>query len=273
VWRIALRHLWWHVRAGLADRLYPDPLLRRNRVLEDRHRGDACFILGSGPSIKQQDLARLAGRIVMTQNHFHAHDQIHVIKPRYHVVVPKYQPKQYDNDWMEWLNSMNERLPANTDFFFDKNTRYLVDRLGLFKDRVFYIRQGYNCAMVRHAPVDLTRSLMGVPTVLPECLAVAIYMGFAKVYLLGFDLDQVCRVAQNQQVRFYGTSPVTKNQAEQDLDRQAQEMGLIWINWWMIWRQCYLLRDAAAKCGVEILNATAGGLLNMFPRVKYEEVV
>ncbi len=121
-----------HASTMLRD-IGPDSLLKRNARFHNLHRGERCFILGSGPSIKEQALEKLNGKIVMTQNHFHAHEQIRTINPAYHVVVPKYQPQEFDNDWVSWLRSMNERLPGETILFFGKNTKYLVDRLAILR--------------------------------------------------------------------------------------------------------------------------------------------
>ena len=173
----------------------PDSLLKRNARFRNLHRDQRCFLLGSGPSIREQDLTKLNGQIVMTQNHFHAHEQIRTIAPTYHVVVPKYQPVEFDDDWVAWLRSMDERLPGDTTLFFGKNTKYLVDRLGLFGNRAYYMKTGLSAVVPGRAPFDITRTIFGVPTVLTQCLAIAIYMGFREIVLLGFDLDQVCRIS------------------------------------------------------------------------------
>ena len=34
-------------------------LLRRNREISNKHRGQRCFVIGTGPSIKEQDLTGL----------------------------------------------------------------------------------------------------------------------------------------------------------------------------------------------------------------------
>lgn len=260
------------IKAGLLD-LRPDPLLARNAKFSNLHAGQRCFILGSGHSIKEQDLTRLAGEIVMTQNHFHAHEQIRTINPTYHVNVPKYQPREFDKDWVAWLRSMDERLPRETVIFFGKNTKYLVDDLGLFADRAFYVQTGYSGALMKRAPVDITRRIMTVPTVLTQCLAIAIYMGFKEIYLLGFDLDQIYRMSDRNKLRFYGLSPITANKSEIDAEAQASDLGGDWVNMWIIWRQCYLLKWEAESRGLKIMNATRGGLLNMFERRVYEEIV
>lgn len=260
-----------HFRAGVRD-ILPDPLVDRNSKFRDIHKGQRCFILGSGNSIRGQDLLRLSGEIVMTQNHFHAHEEIEEINPAYHVCVPKYQPQEYDNDWSDWLLTMDSRLPKGTKLFFDKNTKYLIDKMGLFGDRVFYMKTGYSEIVANSAPVDLTRSIMSVPTVLTQCLAVAIYMGFSEIYLLGFDLDQVCRMNDSATIRFYGHSPITNNKYEVETNHKTGNSGGDWLAQWRIWRQCGLLKVAAERRGVKIYNATEGGLLNVFERHSYDEL-
>ena len=219
----------------------PDPLVKRNARFRNLRRDQRCFLLGSGPSIREQDLTRLNGQIVMTQNHFHAHEQIRTIAPTYHVVVPKYQTVEFDDDWVAWLRSMDERLPADTAIFLGKNTKYLVDRLGLFVGRAWYMKTGLSAVVARRAPVDICRTILGVPTVLTQCLAIAIHMGFREIVLLGFDLDQVCRAQDRTKLRFYGMSPVTDNTAEEDVERSSAASGADWIQMWTTWRQCNLL--------------------------------
>jgi Protein of unknown function DUF115. len=262
----------WHVKAMLRD-VVPDKTLMLNKRFKGLHRGQRCFILGSGHSIKEQDLTKLAGEIVMTQNHFHVHEHIRIIKPTYHVNVPKYQPKEFDDDWRAWLRSMDERLPSETILFFGKNNKYLVDEMGLFQGRSYYMKHGLSPVAIGNAPVNITRTIMAVPTVLTQCLAIAIYMGFKEIYLLGFDLDQVCRMNDRSQVRFYGLSPITTNRAEIEAEEATGASGMDWVAMWVFWHECNLLKKEAERRGLKIINATQGGLLNMFERCKYESIV
>lgn len=260
------------IKASLLD-IKPDPILKQNKRFQNLHKGERGFILGSGHSIKEQDLTRLKGEIVITQNHFHAHEQIRTINPTYHVNVPKYQPKEFDNDWITWLQSMDERLPKETVIFFGKNTKYLVDQSNLFAGRAYYIQTGYTAALINRAAVDITRRIMVVPTVLTECLAIALYMGFKEIYLVGFDLDQICRLQNRENIRFYGMSPITTNRADITGEQALWISGEEWLNYWVIWKQCHLLKEAAKKQESTIINATRGGLLAMFERRVFEEIL
>lgn len=261
----------------ILNNILPHPLLKPNGKFRNLHKGQTCFILGSGPSIQSQDLTKLSGRIVMTQNHFHAHKDIKVISPRYHVIVPKYHPKEYDNDWREWIDSMARRLPADCLLFADTNTKYLIDEFDALRGRAYYIHTAIDAIYMRKAIVDITKNIMKVPTVLTECLTIALFMGFEKIYLVGFDLNQLVILQEKENawehLRFYGTSPITRNAAEAQLEKKTETSGENWFCMWKIWVQLNLLRDYALRRDIQIINLTKGGLLNVFPRQDYEDVI
>lgn len=247
--------------------------LRANRRFRNLHRGSRCFILGSGRSILEQDLTRLRGEIVMTQNSFHMHADIATIAPRYHCIVPMFQPPEYATDWLQWFREMQERLPDDTQIFAGLNSRPLFEKNGLFQGRAHYIRAGVEPLFVKRAPFDLTRRIMTIPTALTQCLTVALYLGFERIYLLGFDLSQMCEGHGKNWGRFYGSSPVTRNEAERSFERERDWDGENWFQYWNMWQSFAHLRDEATRQGSAIINATRGGLLDCFPRERYEDLV
>jgi len=218
-------------------------------------------------------LKLLLDEIVITQNNFHAHADIDVIRPQYHCVVGKYQPDESDPDWVEWFKSMEDRLPAETIFFHGLSSKKLIDQMIFFVDRCYYIDQGLNPMFMKSAAIDITRKIMYVPTALTLCLTVALYLGFEKIYLVGFDLDQICRMEDRDQVRFYGNSPITDNVYERSAEENFAGTEFGWFNRWLMWRQFGLLRQYGQEAGQEIINLTRGGLLDCFERQSYEKVV
>lgn len=253
--------------------LLPKTDLQKNTRFKNLHNGNRLFILGSGHSIKLQDLKLLKDEIVMSQNHFHAHPDTAIFKPKYQVVIPKFHPKEYDKDWIDWLVTMEEKLPADCTYFFGLNTKEMVMGRPKIKDHAYYIEPGFNANCLATAKVDITKRIMRVPTVITQCLSIAIYMGFSEIYLVGFDLDQLCLLAMDRDnVRFYGNSPITANKAEKDFEKDLASTGIDWFNMYAIWHQLNLLKTEAQKRNIKILNATRGGMLNMFDRVVYEEL-
>ena len=48
-------------------------LLARNSVFRNRHKGQRCFVIGNGPSLKTQDLSLLAREITFVMSGFWKH--------------------------------------------------------------------------------------------------------------------------------------------------------------------------------------------------------
>jgi hypothetical protein len=256
--------------------LFPDKLLNRNKELKNKYKGEKLFILGSGPSINDEDLSVLKGQYVMTQNNFHMHEQVNEFKPVFHVVVPKYQSKDYDEDWVEWLQDMEERLPSNCLYFFGKNTKYLIDSKTSIGKRTYYVNQGLNPLFKTKFNCDISTRIMNVPTAITQCLMIAVYMGFSEIYFLEMDLTQIIHLTSGKgrdNVRWYGHSKVTRNQAEVDLEAALLKSGDIYFQHWKLWRQLNMIDEYATKRGIKIANASKHGLLNVFPRVDLQEAL
>src|SRR4051794_30859438 len=45
-------------------------VLKRNEIFRNRHKGKSCFVLGNGPSLKNQDLAPLVNELTFVTNTF-----------------------------------------------------------------------------------------------------------------------------------------------------------------------------------------------------------
>ena len=60
---------------GSEPKLSPEQkrLLQQNESLRGRHRGQRCFVIGNGPSLKKQDLATLANEVTFVMNAFWKH--------------------------------------------------------------------------------------------------------------------------------------------------------------------------------------------------------
>src|SRR6185437_6208885 len=59
-------------------------VLAANQSIYNRHAGQRCFILATGPSIKTQPLHLLAGETCISVSNFFVHPDYGLIRPRYH---------------------------------------------------------------------------------------------------------------------------------------------------------------------------------------------
>ena len=240
-------------------------LLARNRVLRDRHAGqERCFIIGNGPSIKQQDLTLLRGEATFVVNSFGLHPDYEKIAPTYHCVVDPLHVADVPNT-QAWLLQM-DRLPKSTAFFFPVEGRPLFERLGLFKDRdLFYLLLSEQHAGEGRVKADLTRPISGAICVTVGALMVASYLGFKKIYLMGCDHDWLAHPTVD--THFYDSNPHYPDLIATYPYERLMEDQLA------LWRAYRRIKEFALARGIQIYNATRGGFLDVFPRVTYEKLV
>ncbi len=165
-------------------------LLKENIATKDRHKGQRCFILGSGPSIKEQDLTKLAGEVVVSVSNSFVHPAIPLIRPQYHVLPPVFAShgSLYSVDkFISWFAEMEEKT-FSAEMFFHIGDRSELVRHGLYKNRkVHWVDYTY-WDESSTPEVDLSK-IPSVSSVSETAITVAIHLGFDEIYLLGFDHD------------------------------------------------------------------------------------
>ncbi len=256
------------------DLLFTHPDLKKNVELKDKYNNERIFILGSGSSILLYDLKVLNSEYVMTQNSFHMHKDISYVDPNIHCVVPYYQSNKEISIWVDYIADMKARMP-NSLFLWGLNTKALIDKYHEdISEKSYYIRTKYNLLTLKKAKVNISKTIMTIPTVLTQCLTVAIYLGFKEIYLLGFDLDQICHTNDQTYGRFYGMSKITETEfekyANQRLDVETTDG---WYTWWLMNKQFFLIKHFADQNNISIVNGTQGGILSYFKREPIENII
>ena len=256
------------------DLIFTHTILKKNFELKDKYKNERLFILGSGSSILLYDLKFLRNEYVMTQNSFHMHKDILEIDPNFHCVVPFYQTDKEYAIWLEYIADMKVVMP-NVLFIWGLNTKTLIDQYHKdINDKSYYIRTKYNLLTLNKAKVNISKTIMNIPTVLTQCLSVAIYMGFKEIYLLGFDLDQICHTNDRTFGRFYGMSKITDTKFEEDAEKNLDDETTDgWYNWWLMNKQFFLIKLFADQNNINIINGTQGGILSYFKREPIENII
>ena len=256
------------------DLLFTHPDLKKNVELKDKYNNKRIFILGSGSSILLYDLKVLSNEYVMTQNSFHMHKDISYVDPNIHCVVPYYQSNKEISIWVDYIADMKARMP-NSLFLWGLNTKALIDKYHEdISAKSYYIRTKYNLLTLKKAKVNISKTIMTIPTVLTQCLTVAIYLGFKEIYLLGFDLDQICHTNDQTYGRFYGMSKITETEFEKDANQRLDvETTDGWYTWWLMNKQFFLIKHFADQNNISIVNGTKGGILSYFKREPIENII
>jgi len=244
-----------------------------------RHAGERCFILATGPSITGQDLTLLASETCIAVSHFFLHEDVGRIDPAYHVLAPYHPP--FDFDTLEKLfDGLGERYSDRVTYFVGHTpyeysiAEYLKRNPQRRRPNMHFVDYSGSTHLDDYnhgdpAMWDIAGSPFLPRTVIYSAIQVAAYMGFTEIYLLGCDHDYLTDMTRVTNHHFY---------AEEDGVSDAEHLsGFTTERWfqeyYQRWRQYRLMRDHLASRGVKVYNATAGGMLDVFGRAVYEEVV
>ena len=256
LWRTLTGPYWWwynrarHQAASLLDGRLRESQ-RRLANMRELHRGKRCFILGNGPSLKQTDLGLLRGELTFGLN-------------RIYLLFPQ-------------LGFTTTYLVAINTLVIDQCERDLRD-LNMPKFITWRAR-----SQLRGDPqvVFVDTDYTGPPTFSPQAtgrlfegstvtyvaLQLAFHMGFEQVILVGVDhrfqtqgQPNVPVVSQGHDPDHFSPDYFGKGFRWQLPDLEASE------------RAYTLARGAFEAAGRTVLDATIGGELTVFPKVRYEDL-
>ncbi len=225
--------------------------VRRLGELKDRYRGERCFIVGNGPSLKDTDISPLKDEYTFGMN-------------RIYLAFP---------DWgfrTSFLVSVNDLVNGQCyqDFqaldmpkFFSWHSRSLLYPQGSPDEYTHFLFTTYTGPRFAQ---DVRGRLWEGATVTYVCLQLAFHMGFDSVFLIGVDHSFVSEGEPNTTVVSQGDDPnhfdpgyFGKGFRWQLPDLVTSEQG-----YWMA-------RSAFEAAGRKVLDATIGGQLTVFPKVDY----
>lgn len=246
----------------------------RIESLKNIHAGRRCFVLGNGPSLKSQDLSFLKNEITFVSNWFVNADDYRTVDPTYYCV----SSHEMFGGWnkpdpqlnADYYAKMQERAKASTKFFSFAFRDYLKEA-GMFPGE-----QVYTLLFERPKKVvdeagdlnfDLSRHLLDGYTVIQTmCIPLAAHFGCKEIILLGCDCDYGIQNASDPKKYFYDSS------LHKTATSKFESLQRIWAENGPVFRSYEICRDKLAARGIALKNATAGGRLEVLPRVNYESL-
>lgn len=264
------RLLSYYRPAALGFYLKHRDVLRANRQLRGCHAGGRCFILCNGPSVLEQDIRPLRGEVVFSVSNGFRHPDYQTISPRYHCVPQLTYAALPEDEAIKWFELMHASI-GDAEMFLDQQEWSLVRQHQLFAGR----KTHFVCMGKNHFPAtadipDLSGIIPRVQSVPIMVLMVALYMGFREIYLLGTDHDWFVK----KEYRFFYGHSVTATDAT--LTRDGTLLTTLWDELpavAKVWGQYRAIKRIAQAHGAKIYNATHGGMLDEFERVRLEDVV
>ncbi len=222
--------------------------IQRLAKLKDAHRGERCFIMGNGPSLKQTDLSRLQNEYTMGMNRIYMAFPEMGFKPTYFLSVNDLVVEQCAED-IQGLD-----MPR----FVSWRTRKWLKP----EENLFFLYTTYTGPKFAH---DIRRRVWEGATVTFVALQLAYYLGFQQVILIGVDHSFATKGKPNTTVVSEGDDPNHFNPGYfgkgfrwQLPDLDTSERGYL------------LAKQHFEAAGREVVDATIGGKLQVFRKVNYD---
>lgn len=225
-------------------------LLKRNAKLREIRRTDRCYILGTGPSLKNVDLSVLDAD-VMVVNNFYRFAQANVVNPLVYFMV---DPGFFITDEKQDVINAREMYP---DTSFVLCGKYLSKEN--IADNVYWWCGWGPCTIPKK--VDMTKVMPSTFNVIGTAIATAIYMGYKEIVLLGCDFSSFA--SQKQEHCYDGSEP----------DERFMDMYFDLYCYSIVAKQHMELYQLGKHQGCRILNATEGSLIDAYPRVHLEDLI
>ena len=229
---------------------------RKLQALRGRHRGRRGVVIGNGPSLRVEDLARLEGEITFASNKiFLAFDQV---------------------AWRPTFYSVSDILVA-------KNNREAINGLDLFKvfgdsvapefpaqNDIIWLRE--RSPSVQQFSEDCSECVYGGFSVVYYQLQLAFHLGIREVYLIGVDFNFEVPKPSGE---ICGHGEVIVSEGERNhFHKDYRKPGETWtmprLDKQLEAFTC--TKEAFERNGGRVYNASRFTKLEVFPRVSFDDI-
>lgn len=260
-------------------------LLMRNADLKNKYTDNRCFIVGNGPSLNSIDLSLLKDEYVFTVNQASKLEQFSSMNTDFHFWSDGrfFDISSQDEADLELLETMKKvNSPNNKPIVFYEIGAYEMVRRYHLDDtldiRYFAAVQFTKERYLKKDNIDFTRVVCNWPTVVQIAITAAFYMGFTEIYLIGVDSTGIINIAKAKMKEYSDGTEYGYTVNDNDIKRMEKTNSFYTFeqelrNQAFLFDDYALISQYAIRKGIRIYNATPGGLLEYFERVKYEDVV
>jgi|CXWJ01.1.fsa_nt_gi hypothetical protein len=255
--------------------------IRRLAALKDVHKGKRAFIIGNGPSLKQTDTSKLKNEITFGMNRIYLAFPEWGFSTTYLCVTNDLVVEQFVDDiaalpipkFISW-RSHRHFIPQFSNSQFSNspipnrqspvsNLQSPISNSPLSSLPTFI----YTTYTGPKFSTDVRGRVWEGATVTNLALQMAFHMGIKKAILIGVDHNFADKGEANKTIVSQGDDPnhfmpnyFGKGVKWQLPDLDTSEIGYA------------LAREAYRTAGREVVDATVGGKLTIFPKVEYESL-
>ncbi len=237
---------------GLRERL---AYLLRRRDRRDRFNAIAArrthtraFILGTAPSLKQQNLDRLDGEDYFVCNMAEHMPWMRERTHPFYIAADNTVPEKYENG--------RPALSAQ-QFFYAEKLEKSLDPGFIAANEVFFFTSARGGISKRGLTPEPWVSLAGGQTILLSAVQMAFALGYREIYVMGCDLDY-----SGPDPYAYRTTQVEIDRGRLNDDKMRRRTNA----------QFAILHGAITARGGILANAGVGGRLDTLPRVDFDRL-
>jgi hypothetical protein len=248
---------------------YSEKFAPKIKELKDKYKGEMCFIVGNGPSLRIEDLDKLTGK------HCFATNGIYQMYSH-----TRWRPEFYfsqDSLFVRDFLARDLEKVMDSDVIFTSINSKMIDFNQKYNN-IRYMRLYYeedDCGLPKFS-TDCDKIINLSCTVTYSMLQMAVYMGFQTIYLIGMDCSffyeqlEDGTVICNDNVKDYGD--IIEELYKEVPEDTKGEKGV-----WAAERYQHIKGFKAAKKfaennNIKIYNATRGGKLEVFERVDFDSL-
>ena len=249
-------------------------LKKMNLGLKNTHLGERCFILGTGPSLKDQDLSLLRNEQTFVVAGFYLHPDYDRVHPKFFAIISTECFKE-DEESKKYLADISKKVHEDTTMILPFQCKDVVEKRGLFaKNKKIYLSQDKCFTEDMRFNLDIDKQIPMMVNVIFSAMITANYMGFKTMYLMGVEHDWLVKKSYiegqtpyYQEHHFYEAESFPKIPVliETRQYERTCEGALL------AFKTQRLLKQKMSD--VKIFNLTPGSYLDVFPFKKYEDVI
>lgn len=229
------------------------------KALKGKYNGERCFIVGNGPSLTLEDLEKLKGEHCFAFNRIYETFDKTQWRPEFYMVL--------DNDVMRNLANNIDKLDSKYKFL-----NVMGKTMGIKKDEgtIFFCSFGpyrvkeFNYEKKKISE-DISKYISLNYSVTGAAIETAIYLGFKEIVLIGMDHNYSRIIDKN------GVGHCDDSVIDYSLMQKHDFVYFIYKDALDSCFSCY--RKYCENHGIKIVNATRGGKLEIFDRVKLEDIL
>lgn len=229
-------------------------MFKKLKKFKSIHKGESCFIVGTGPSLKLEDIEKIK----------HTNAKCFGVNTLYKI----YENTSWRADYYCIIDPTTYSAIRDGVKKYHTNSLFIAGNR-IFEENIDINRFALNCSSfyrlaykeyfgATEFSTDLCNEIYDGASVVYAALQIAVYMGFKDIYLLGVDCNYEKNSILHSKTLAYGKDYKYN---------WTKQTGLTMI-------ECFkVAKEYADKNNVHIYNAAAGGMLEVFPRVGLDDAI